>query len=285
MSQNIVEVTQDNAQEILIDSSHQQLVMVDFWADWCAPCKSLMPVLEKLAAEYAGQLLLAKVNADHQQMLAAQFGVRSLPTVILMKDGQPVDGFMGAQPESEVRKLLDKYLPKPWDTALQKAHMHMAAGEFSEALALLRPAYSESGRRADIAFALAHTLLELSRTEEVEKVLSAVGMVEQQSPEYQQLRAQLTLKQEASQTPEIRALEEKLSADPDNLDITYQLAVQLSQSGQQREALELLMKILRKDMGFQEGAAKAAFMDVIAALGKGDPLAVEYQRRFYAMLY
>ena len=118
--QDIVEINEANAKQWLVDESFKRPVLIDFWADWCGPCKSLMPILEKLAGEFRGQFLLAKVNADEQQMIAAQFGVRSLPTVMIMQDGQPVDGFAGAQTEVEVRELLEKYLPKPWDDLLEK---------------------------------------------------------------------------------------------------------------------------------------------------------------------
>ena len=284
MNPNIVEVTQENAQQVLIDGSHQHLVLVDFWADWCAPCKSLMPVLEKLAGEYPEQLVLAKVNADEQQMLAAQFGVRSLPTVMLLKDGQPVDGFMGAQPESAVRELLDKYLPKPWDLALEQARGLMAAGQFGEALPALKQALEDSRQQADIAFAYCACLLELNRSEEAEAVLDAVKLADQDA-EYQQLKAQLALKQEAARSPEVTALEQQLAGDPDNLELAYQLGVQYSQNGHQREALETLLAILRRNIGFRDGAAKSAYMDILATLGKGDPLAVEYQRKVYTLLY
>ena len=284
MSQNIIEVTQANAQQVLIEDSHEKLVMVDFWADWCAPCKALMPVLEKLAGEYTDQLTLAKVNADEEQMIAAQFGVRSLPTVMLIKEGQPVDGFMGAQPESAIREMLDKYLPKPWDIALEKAKDLIAQGNLAEALPLARQAYTDSKQRADIAFVLAHVLIELNRCEDAQQILDSVGMVDQDA-QYQQLRAQLALKQEAAQTPEVKALQDKLASDPENLDLRSQLALQLSQSGQNKEALELLLEVLRKDLNFQDGAVKAAYMDILASLGKGDPLAVEFQRKIYTLLY
>ena len=107
-SAHIVEIDESNAQQLLIDESMTRPVVVDFWADWCGPCKQLMPILEKLADEYQGAFLLAKVNADEQQMLAQQLGVRSLPTVMVIKEGQPIDGFSGAQPESAVREMLEK---------------------------------------------------------------------------------------------------------------------------------------------------------------------------------
>ena len=111
MNEHIVDIDETNAQALLIEESHKRPVVVDFWADWCEPCKTLMPLLEKITTEYDGAFLLAKVNADTQQMIAQQFGVRSLPTVMVIQNGQPVDGFMGAQPETAVRELLQKYLP------------------------------------------------------------------------------------------------------------------------------------------------------------------------------
>src|SRR5690625_3863818 len=104
-----VDVTLDNAQQMIIDESFQRPVLVDFWADWCGPCKTLMPILEKLAEQYQGQFLLAQINADEHQALAAQSGVRSLDTVMLIKVGQPVDVFTGSQTEPQMRELLDKH--------------------------------------------------------------------------------------------------------------------------------------------------------------------------------
>ncbi|HCD55387.1 MAG TPA: thioredoxin, partial [Halieaceae bacterium] len=134
VTESIVNIDESNAAALLIEESHRRPVVVDFWADWCGPCKSLMPVLEKLANEYAGAFLLAKVNADEQPMISQQFGVRSLPTVMVMQGGQPVDGFVGAQSEAQVRELLEKYLPKPWDGLLEEGQALMAAGDFSSAL-------------------------------------------------------------------------------------------------------------------------------------------------------
>lgn len=284
MNEHIINVTMANAKQVLIDESFQRPVLIDFWADWCAPCKSLMPILEKLANEYAGQFLLAKVNCDEEQHIATQFGVRSLPTVMVMKDGQPVDGFAGAQPESAVRQMLDKYLPKPWDVQLQQARELIAAGEHGAALGLLRRAYEESRKRADIGMQLGAVLLELNRLDEAQALLDAVKLADRDAA-YHQLLAQLELRRQAAKTPAIQALEEELARDPDNLDTAYQLAVQYSQHQHHREAMELLINILRRNRDFRDGAAKKALLDIIAVLGNSDPLAKEYQRKLFSLLY
>ena len=147
ITENIIEVNEQNFQTAVLEESSKRLVVIDFWADWCAPCKALMPVLEKLANEYAGQFLLAKVNADEQQNISGQFGIRSLPTVIFMKDGQPVDAFQGAQSEKEIREFLDKHLPKPWDAQLAQAQQMLADQDYQAALETLRPAHKDSEKR------------------------------------------------------------------------------------------------------------------------------------------
>lgn len=284
MSEHIVEVNQENAQQVLIEESSQRPVLVDFWADWCEPCKNLMPVLEKLAIEYNGQFLLAKINADEQQGIAGQLGVRSLPTVMLFKDGQPVDGFAGVKPENEVRELLDKYLPRPWDMQLSQAQALIAEGNFVDALALLRPAYEDSSQQANIGLTLAQVYLELNRCDDAEAVLANVKMVDQDAT-YQQLMSQMELKREAAKSPEVQALEDELNQNPDNKDAAFKLAVQFSQTGQSREALELLLGLLRKELNYEDGAAKKVYQDILINLGKGDPLAVEFQRKLYTLLY
>lgn len=284
MSEYVIDVTQENAQQILIEESRNRPVVVDFWADWCESCKTLMPLLEKLANEYSGQFLLAKVNADEHQGIVSQLGVRSLPTVMVFKDGQPVDGFAGAQPETTVREMLDKYLPKPWDMQFSLAQELIGAGDFTAAMEQLRPAYGDSGQRADIAFALAHCLIELNRYDDAETILGEVKMVDQDA-QYQQLQSQLELKREAAKSPEIQALEAELKQNPNSKEAAYKLAIQYSQSGQSRDSLELLLGLLRSDLNYEDGGAKKIYQDVLATLGKGDPLAVEYQRKLYTLLY
>lgn len=281
---NIVEINLENAKQLLVDESFNRPVLIDFWADWCAPCKSLMPILEKLANEYAGAFLLAKVNADEMGMISSQFGVRSLPTVILMKDGQPIDGFAGALPEKEVRELLEKYLPKPWEKCVNEAQAFIMAGDFNAALPLLRQAYEDSKHEAAIACLMVQCHLELDRIDNAEAILATIKMKDHDA-HYEQLLAQVALKKQAAKTPELVALEAAHANEPDNLQIAYQLAIQYHAEDAYRPALELLIGIIRKDRNFAEGAAKKTFMDILAALGKGDALAIEFQRKLFTLLY
>lgn len=281
---NIVDINLENAKAYLIDESFNRPVVVDFWADWCGPCKSLMPLLEKLANEYTGAFLLAKVNADDQNMIAAQFGVRSLPTVMIMKDGQPVDGFAGALPEVQVREILAKHLPQPWEQPLKNAEALIAEGSFAEALPILRDAYELSKHLSNIACLMAQCHLELNRIDNADAILSTIKMADHDEF-YEQLKAQVELKKQAAKTPELAALELAHLQSPLDLAIRYQLALQLHQESCHRPALEHLLEILRKDRNFAEGEVRKTFTAIIAALGKGDPLAIEFQRRLFTLLY
>ncbi len=280
----IVNITLENAQQLLIDESFKRPVVIDFWAEWCGPCKSLMPILEKLATQFKGAFLLAKVNADEQNVIASQFGVRSLPTVMVMKDGQPIDGFTGAQTEIQVRELLEKYLPKPWEQPLAEAQQFIAVDDHASALPLLRKAYDESKHLAVIAYLLAESNIALNRLESAEAILSTIKKIDQDA-HYEQLLAQIVIKKQAAKTPELVALEAAHAAEPAKLDICLQLAVQYNQEKNYRPALELLIDILRKDRNFENGLARKTLTDILTALGKGDPLAIEFQRKLFTLLY
>lgn len=281
---HVVDIDENNAQQYLIDESFNRPVVVDFWADWCAPCKQLMPLLEKLADEYAGAFLLAKINADEQQGISGQLGVRSLPTVMVFKDGQPVDGFAGAQPETAVRELLQKHLPSPWDAKVAEATELLDQGDTAGAVGLLRSAWEESSKLLEITLAYAGALLEANRLDDSEAVLNEVRLVDRDAL-HEQLMAQIELKRVAGKSPEIAALESELLADEGDHAVRVKLAVQLTTDAHHRDALDHLLTVLRADRDWNNGEAKRLYLDTIASIGKGDPLAAEYQRKLFSILY
>ena len=203
---------------------------------------------------------------------------------MLFKDGQPVDGFTGAQPETAIRELLQKHLPSPWDAKIAEATDLLDQGQTADAVALLRAAWEESNRLFEVTLAYAGALLEANRLDDAEAVLNEVRLVDRDAV-HEQLMAQIELKREAGKSPEVEALEADLEVNPDSHEVRVKLAVQLTTGGQYREALEHLLHVLRIDRDWNNGEAKRLYLDTIASIGKGDPLAAEYQRKLFSILY
>lgn len=279
-----VTITMENAQTLLLDESQQRLVVACFWAEASAQSIEVRQTLEKIATSYGGDFLLASVDAVREQMIARQLQIRSVPSVMLIKNGQPIDGFAGPMGEAQIREILDQHLPKPCDKQLAEAQLLIAEEKFSLALPLLLSAHKDSGGRSDIALALGNCYLPLNRLDELEALLATIPM-EDQDALYQQLLAQLHLKRTATKTPETEALENALAADPENLSLKMQLAVRYSQENLTKEALEHLIQILRKDKQFGDGEARKRMLDIFRSLGNQDPLVIHYQRQLFSLLY
>jgi len=178
----IFDVTSANFEQLVLENSFHKPVLVDFWAEWCAPCKALMPLLAKITEEYQGELLLAKVNCDIEQEVVARFGVRSLPTVVLFKDGQPVDGFAGAQPESAIRAMLEPHVqlpPAPEADQLEAAQALFAEGRIGEAENLLKQLLAEDNENAAVLILYARCLAERAELGEKREAIIAVTIPEQ----------------------------------------------------------------------------------------------------------
>ncbi|VTP64729.1 thioredoxin 2 [Leclercia adecarboxylata] len=189
--QNIVNITEANLHQTL-EQSMTKPVLFYFWSERSQHCLELTPVLEKLAAQYNGQFILAKLDCDAEQMIASQFGLRAIPTVYLFQNGQPVDGFQGPQPEEAIRALLDKVLPREDELKAQQAAALMAEGKHDEALPLLKEAWQLSGQNSETGLLLAETLIILKRSEDAEVVLKTIPLQDQDT-RYQGLVAQIEL--------------------------------------------------------------------------------------------
>lgn len=282
MSSNIFNLTANNLQTDLLEPSKNTLFIIDFWADWCEPCKQLMPVLEKIASELVGQVVLAKVNCDEQQELAMQFGIKSLPTVMLFKDGQPIDGFAGVQSESEIRALLEKHLPKPEHALFEQAIAAHQSGDKLAAYPLIKQAIEFDSENKDFKILLADICVDLGKMEEAKQLLSLFKLADQNA-QYHHVVAKLELAEQAADTPEIQALQNSLEESPEDLTIMCQLAIAYHSVKRHDDALELLLKVLKKDLGFAD--AKKTYLDIIASLPEGDELATKYRRQLYTLLY
>ena len=280
---SIININESNLHQTL-EQSVAIPVLFYFWSERSQHCLELTPLLERLAQEYAGQFILAKLDCDAEQAVAAQFGLRAIPTVYLFQNGQPVDGFQGPQPEEAVRALLEKVLPREEELKAQEAMALMQEGKMIDALPLLKDAWQLSNQSSEIGFLLAEVLIALSRSDEAEAVLKVVPLQDQDT-RYQGLVAQIDLLKQAADTPEIQQLQQQLEAEPDNAELASKLALQLHQVGRNEEALEILFVHLKKDMNAADGQVRKMLQEILAALGTGDALAAKYRRQLYSLLY
>ncbi|WP_438862345.1 tetratricopeptide repeat protein [Neptunicella sp.] len=282
MQTNIVEINLENFQQVMLEDSQHKLIAVEFWQDGVEQCEQMALILARLAAEYSQDLILARVNCQQQPEVVQQFGVRSLPTVMLVKAGQPIDGAVGPQTENDLRELLNKHLPKPEEALLTQANQVMLTGDLERAAVLAKQAYDLNSDRADIKYLLADIYIQQGHVAPAKNLLETIGLVDQDH-NYQRLLGSIELAEQAADTPEIQALQAELANDPDNFELKVKLAVQLQQAKRNEEALELLFQVLKKDLSF--GDAKKFALDTINALPAGDPLASLYRRKIYALLY
>jgi putative thioredoxin len=242
----------------------------------------LKPILQKLAHEYADSVILATVDCDKQQEIAGQFGVRNLPTVMLVKGGQPVDGFAGVQPESQIREMLAKHLPSPEEGLLEQGAQLIAAGDYAAAFPVIKQAFELNPENLDAKLMMTDCFIEQGYIEQAKEILATIGLVDQDG-RYGALQGKVELAEQAAESPEIKALQEKLAQQPDDMELQVQLSVQLQQASKYEEALELLFNVLKRDLNF--GEAKKLFLDMVNALPDGDPLKSGYRRKIYSLLY
>lgn len=283
----IFDATTATFDQMVIEKSFDQPVLVDFWAEWCAPCKVLMPLLQQITESYQGELLLAKVNCDLEQDIVARFGIRSLPTVVLFKDGQPVDGFAGAQPESEIRKLLDQHVvmpPPPAADPLKQAQALFADSRFADAEALLKVVLGEDNTNATALILYARCLAERGELGEARTVLDAVKS-DAHKAELAGARAQLTFLADAAALPDAADLKARLAQNPQDDEAAHQLAI-LQMSRQQYEAaLDGLLKLFIRNRAYADGLPHKTLLQVFDLLGNDHPLVTTYRRKLFAALY
>ncbi|MGF7407787.1 co-chaperone YbbN [Providencia alcalifaciens] len=279
----IIDINETNLHQT-IEQSMSMPVMFYFWSPRSPQSLEFTGMLERIAQDYVGLFILAKVNCDEEQMIASQFGLKGVPTVYILQNGRPVDGFEGPQPEDVVLQMLSRVLPSPEELKAAQAAELVAEGKLQDALPLLKEANQLAPKNSDITLLLAEVQIGLHLIDDAEALLATVPMQDKDS-RYQGLVAQIELAKKAADTPEIQQLIQEFNQDPENTTLAVQLALKLHEVNRNEEALEMLLTFLRKDLNAGEGSVRKTMMDIMSAMGTGDALASKFRRQVYSLLY
>jgi putative thioredoxin len=272
-------------EEKVVQASFRQPVVIDFWAPWCAPCKMLKPILEKLADEYAGKFLLAKVNSDENPKASMRHRVRGIPAVKAMVDGEIVDEFTGAQPESVVRAWLDKLIPSPAEVLRREAQQLADAGDLDGALDRLSTASALEPGNEVVRVAAAEVLFAKGEPDEAQGLLDTLTDPDLlKDARVLQLKAQVRLTEMEKEGGNLQQLEAALAADENDLEARLKLAEVLIASGRHAEGMDQLLEIVRRDRSFRDDIGRKMLLDVFNLLGGQDPLVGDYRRKLAGLL-
>jgi putative thioredoxin len=282
----------------VIDASLEAPVLVDFWAPWCGPCRTLSPAIEKVVNEKAGKIRLVKINIDENPAVAGQLGIQSIPTVFAFAGGRPIDYFMGALPESEVRRFADRVIaaapagaPRPGSmeeqvaVALKAAGEAVAAGDANTAMGIYGQVLQAVPDNAPALIGIAKVYLKVSEPEQAQQALDMVPEAERKGEAYESALASLKLMTEAAGLGATAELEARIAADPDDHQARYDLAVVLNAEGRRLEAAEALVYSMKRDRAWNEEAARKKLIEFFEAWGAKDPATLKGRRMMSALLF
>jgi putative thioredoxin len=279
MSANAYDVSVADFDQKVLAASRSVPVIVDFWAEWCQPCRLLKPILEKLAAEYGGRFLLGKVNSDENQELAVRYGVRGIPAVKAFLGGEPVDEFTGALPEGKVREFLDRLIPSPAEPLRLEAADILRGGDIAGAIALLTQALQLDSRNEAARLDLAEALMDANAIEDARSLLDTFGDAVKDAARLGALHARLALCAGAGNT-DSGVLAQAVADNPGDLDSRLRLANALALARNYRPAMEHLLEIVRRDRAWNDQAGRKTLLtlfNLLAAQPECDDLIREFR--------
>lgn len=279
-----VDLTIENFQKVVVEGSQDAPVLIDIWAPWCGPCKSLKPLLEKLAEEYQGKFILAKLNSDENQAMAQQFGVRSIPTVKVIYKGKLINEFTGALPEAELRAFIDSILPSPGEELRQQAATLREQGELEQAVALLDQVLQIDESNAQASIDKAAILVEQQQLEEARQILEQLPLAESTSDQVKELLTRIEVQQKTANLPDPATLISQIEADPANLQARLDLANIYIAMQKYPEAIEQCFAIIRQDREFHDDIGRRTVLDIFTLLGSDHELVRSYRRQLSSLL-
>lgn len=288
----IQDVSEGNFMEAVVDASQTTPVIVDFWAPWCGPCKTLGPALEAAVLEAKGAVKMAKVNVDENQMIAGQMRVQSIPTVYAFYQGQPIDGFQGALPGSEIKAFVERVIEAAGgsvdgglDDAIEAAEQMLNEGAAADAVETFAAILGEDSMSAPAYSGLARAYMAIEDLDQAEAVLNGVPVEISQAPEIDAAHAQLALARQAADAGPLGELLAAVEANENDHQARFDYAQALHAAGQVDEAVDQLLQLFRRDREWNDGAAKTQLFTIFDALKANDPIVLNGRRRLSSMIF
>lgn len=283
---NIVSINAQNLQQVLGETSQQKLVLLNFFSPQSPDCIGQAAILDKIAADYTSHIVIANLDCDAEQALASQLaqqvGLQTLPTLVLLKDSAPVDLLAGTQTDSQIREALSKHLPAQQDLLLEQAKQVLLKSDLNAAFNYAKQAYEIDNTNVRIKLVLADICIQIHKLDEAQALIETIDSQDQDAY-FNNIKAKCEAALDAKDSPEIQQKQQQVDKYPNDLELKEELSALLNEAGRKEEALEVLFKVLQKDLNYNE--AKPSFLAIIASLPDGDALAAKYRRKLYSILY
>ena len=288
----IIDGTEATFAQDVIEASMERPVIVDFWAEWCGPCKTLGPMIERVVTAAGGAVKLVKIDTETNQMLAQQMRIQSIPTVYAFFNGQPVDGFQGALPPSEINAFVEKIAALAGDpeaeglsAAIEAADQMLAEGAAADAAETFAAILQEEPNNAPAYAGLVQSYLALDDVDQAEAILNGAPAEISTDPLLEAVHAQITLAREAANAGPVAELQATVDAEPDNHQARFDLAVALHANGQVEDAVNTLLELFRRDREWNDGAAKTQLFTIFDAHEAKDPIVLNGRRKLSSMIF